>query len=103
MSKRSELVRALPCIACAISVCPQPNATEEHHLNLAGKAGQKRRGDEYSIPLCGWHHRGESPHFTTLARLHYGPSLALHSKEFRKVYGCDDELLTKTNALLGVL
>jgi hypothetical protein len=48
MSSRSVLIRALPCIACTIESCVQPNPTEEHHLNFDGKAGQKRRGEEYS-------------------------------------------------------
>ena len=105
MSKRSELIRALPCIACKMYGHAQPNGTEEHHLNLGGKAGQKRRGEDFSIPLCKWHHRGlAQANKTTLQMRHqFGPSLAKQSKMFRETYGSDDDLLAKTNgALLGV-
>jgi hypothetical protein len=75
---------------------------EIHHLNLGGRAGQKRRGDEFTIPLCTWHHRGEPfNHFTvTRMREAFGPSLARTSKAFREAFGTDDELLAKTNDLI---
>lgn len=103
MSKRTSSIHALPCVACVIERCKQPNRTEEHHLNLDGKAGQVRRGDEYSIPLCGWHHRGEAPreYTKTHAGLIFGPSLALSSRLFRQHYGSDDSLLIKTDADLA--
>ena len=44
MSKRSERIRAMECIACEIEGCKQFTRTKEHHLNLGGMAGQKRRG-----------------------------------------------------------
>jgi hypothetical protein len=34
---------------------------EHHHLNFNGKAGQKRLGHDFTIPLCGWHHVGRPP------------------------------------------
>lgn len=75
---------------------------EIHHLNLGGKAGQARRGDDATIPLSPWHHRGEPlPGYTaTQMRTQFGPSLARHSKAFRAKYGSDDELLDKTNDLI---
>ena len=75
---------------------------EIHHLNLGGKAGQARRGDEATIPLSPWHHRGEPlPGYTaTQMRDLFGPSLARHSKAFRERYGSDDKLLAKTNDLI---
>jgi hypothetical protein len=102
MSARSEHVRALPCIACQIEGIQQPAPTEEHHLNLGGKAGQKRRGDDYSIPLCAWHHRGDPAKGMTadLTTYTYGPSLARSSKLFRFTYGSDDQLLALTNLKL---
>lgn len=75
---------------------------EIHHLNLGGKAGQKRRGDEYTIPLSPWHHRGV-PHAgqtVSAMRVLYGPSLALHSKAFREHYGRDEKLLAKVDDLI---
>lgn len=102
MSKRSPLILALPCIACIIEDCEQPNRTEEHHLNLGGNAGQKRRGDEFSIPLCGWHHRAEPIHDLSKSQMTSacGPSLASNSKDFRAAYGSDDSLLDIANDMV---
>lgn len=103
MSKRSPSILALPCIACEIERCIQPCRTEEHHLNLGGKAGQRRRGVHFSVPLCGHHHRNEPPNgmTKTQARLLYGPSLAGNSRAFRAKYGSDQVLLSKTDAKLA--
>jgi hypothetical protein len=75
---------------------------EIHHLNLGGKAGQARRGDEYTIPLSTWHHRGEPlPGYTaTKMREEFGPSLARQSRAFRAKYGSDEKLLAKVNDLI---
>lgn len=103
MSKRSALVRALPCIACELfRVAHQPWPTTEHHLALGGHAGQKRRGDAFSIPLCRWHHQGYPlPHVASVVMASlYGPSYALQSRKFRERFGSDDELLTLTDKKL---
>lgn len=104
MTSRSLRVKRLPCVACQLwGVYQQPFATEAHHLNLDGKAGQKRRGDEFQIPLCRYHHQG---HLLTnvdsraMAAL-YGPSLARQSKKFREAFGSDDSLLARTNDMLA--
>lgn len=103
MTARSLMVRRLPCIACQLfGVAHQPFPTEAHHLNLGGHAGQKRRGDEFQIPLCAWHHRGKQPkyvHSLVMPAL-YGPSLARQSKKFREAFGTDDALLARTNEML---
>ena len=100
--RRNDLIKAMPCVACEIEGCQQLQPTEVHHLNLGGKAGQKRRGDDYTIPLCTYHHRGEPMAGETKgdAMFYRGPSLALSSKRFRELYGTDDELLERTNARL---
>jgi hypothetical protein len=106
MSYRSPIIRAMHCIACFQEGQEQPNPTEEHHLNLGGKAGQKRRGDDYSVPLCQWHHRAVMVHGHTAADMDalYGPSLARTSRAFREAYGTDDELLLAINNKLdGVI
>lgn len=99
MSERSRLVKMLPCIACEIEGVQQPSPTEAHHLNLGGKAGQKRLGDDCQIPLCAWHHRGDPPRNVTAGEAAYylGPSLARDSKLFRFTYGSDAQLLETTN------
>lgn len=78
---------------------------EIHHLNLGGRAGQKRRGDEFTIPLCAWHHRGsvEAGHTATSMREERGPSLARHSKAFREKYGPDDEILALVDDFIAYL
>lgn len=98
VSERSKLVKMLPCIACEQEGVQQPSPTEAHHLNLGGKAGQKRLGDDFQIPLCAWHHRGEPPRNVTTSESTYtfGPSLARDSKMFRFTYGQDSQLLALT-------
>lgn len=95
---RFRRLKEMGCMACFEQGLPGVPG-EIHHLNLGGKAGQKRRGDEFTVPLCAWHHRGEPLRFetkTTMA-MHYGPSLACSSKRFREEFGSDDELLAKVN------
>jgi hypothetical protein len=99
MSAHSLRVKELACLACEIEGVQQPSITESHHQNLGGLAGQKRLGDTFQIPLCGWHHRGEPPRNVTKSEATYifGPSLACDSKQFRFCYGTDDQLLALTN------
>jgi hypothetical protein len=98
---RFRRLREMGCVACSIESggiwsC---GVLEIHHLNLGGKAGQARRGDEFTIPLGLWHHQGRPPsgESTSSARVLYGPSLKYHSRAFRAEYGSDDELLAKVN------
>ena len=90
------------CMACrqrGLSV----EYVEIHHLNMDGKAGQKRRGHRYTIGLCGWHHRGvvEFGIKASTMEAMLGPSLALASKKFRFWHGYDDELLAEQDRILG--
>ena len=96
---RFRRLKEMGCICCwklgFMNVFP-----EIHHLNLDGKAGQKRRGDEFTIPLCPWHHQRNSG-FCKISymRENFGPSLK-ESKAFRAKFGTDDELLAKVNDLI---
>jgi hypothetical protein len=74
-----------------------------HHLNLDGHAGQKRLGHDHTIPLCCWHHLGQTPMGMTSPRAAtlFGPSLAKESKRFRDVFGSDQELLAETDRLIA--
>jgi len=98
---RFRRLKEMGCIASWIDGRPNVPA-EIHHLNLGGKAEQARRGDEFTIPLSTWHHRGEPlPGYTAIQMYEqFGPSLARHSREFRAHYGDDDSLLTKVNDLI---
>ena len=102
---RFDALRAIGCVCCRkneeIGLVPVCMYAEIHHLNGGGHHGQKRRGDEYTIPLGPWHHRGIGSHASLMTRLH-GPSWAKGSKPFRAVYGTDDELLALANRLIGV-
>lgn len=100
-ARRFERFVEIGCVACDQDGRYNFN-TEVHHLNEHGLAGKKRRGDEYTVPLCAWHHRGVPPigKNTTWAKEFMGPSFALHKLAFRERYGTDDELLQATNKQL---
>jgi hypothetical protein len=75
------------CLCCRIDAnrYVEPDI---HHL----KSGNIRRGHQYTIGLCCWHHRGwpvEPSYFPTDP----GPSLADGSRTFHEHYGSDDFLL----------
>lgn len=74
-----------------------------HHLNTGGHAGQKRRGDEFTIGLSPWHHRGIPIDGLTpeACRRMLGPSLKLEPNAFRETFGSDDELLALQNELIA--
>lgn len=95
---RFRRLKELGCVASWMEGFPMMPA-EIHHLNEGGKAGQKRRGDEFTIPLSPWHHRGVvmTGHTRASMREQFGPSLAHESRAFRERYGTDDELLAKVN------
>jgi len=97
---RFRRLKEIGCIACWKD--GRPNVYPEiHHLNLGGRAGQKRRGDEFTIPLCPWHHQGQTNGAPLLdMTLMRGPSLKWDSRRFREHYGNDDALLAKTNDLI---
>jgi hypothetical protein len=100
--RRMERLRHVGCVACLISTGRPNYNVDVHHLNEHGRAGQKRRGDAFTIPLCAWHHRGLPPNGkdSKWATEFMGPSLAKSSKAFRARYGTDDELLAMTNERL---
>lgn len=99
--RRCQRIYQIGCLACRskgwFSAC------QVHHLNLDGKAGQKRRGDASTIGLCPWHHVGEPPGKLSeyQARRKLGASLRLHSRFFRVEFGSDDELLAQQNRLIA--
>ena len=101
-SKRMDGIKELCiCMACrqrGLSV----SYVEVHHLNLDGKAGQKRLGHRYTIGLCPWHHRGVTNGLRAdVMQSMLGPSLANGSKPFRAEFGSDMELLAVQDRLIG--
>ena len=95
---RWQQLQEIGCVACyGIHFYNQPS--DCHHLI----SGNKRRGDDATIPLCPWHHRGVwNDRFASqkMATTLLGPSLAHESKRFRAMFGSDDELLELANALI---
>ena len=79
------------CIACRIDKRGYVPADAHHILS-----GGKRRGHEFTIPLCLWHHRGQGIFSPRIMEQGFGPSLAHNSKAFHLRYGSDDELLALT-------
>jgi hypothetical protein len=99
--RRCQRIQEIGCLACRqrgwFSGC------QVHHLNLDGKAGQVRRGDQCTIGLCPWHHVGEplSPLSSRDCRAKLGPSLKFQSRAFREEFGSDDELLATQDELIA--
>lgn len=93
---RFRRLKEMGCIACLLDRLPGVYP-EIHHLNGGGHAGQKRRGDEFTIPLCQWHHQGKPMPNTPVD----GPTLKYHSRAFRARYGTDDGLLSRTNSIIA--
>lgn len=101
---RLDAVRAMPCIACEIEadisrqrneiVQAQPSRTEAHHMVDKGTR-EHSGGHMATLPLCGWHHRGEPVYplgKREMCKLH-GPSLKESKKDFVANYGTERSLL----------
>lgn len=105
---RLDAIHGLPCCACRLEGVAQPSTTEAHHLVDKGYRIHSG-GHDATIPLCGWHHRGDvhgcqvlcNPPTMANAEKAYGPSLALNKKAFKAKYGTERELLEQTDAELG--
>lgn len=102
---RFEALRLAGCLCCRLAgpLLRTAMRVEIHHLNEGGLHGGKRRGDEFTIPLCEWHHRGvlkTAMNRESMTRV-YGPSWAGGSKPFRAHYASDDSLLSYANKLIA--
>jgi Recombination enhancement, RecA-dependent nuclease len=105
---RYDAMRDIGCIACLIARNPtQCGKLTMHHI--VDKGYRKHSGgNQATIPLGEWHHQGyphSYPHMDYTAgwmRMMYGPSMALESKEFARIYGSQRELLGKVNEMLRV-
>ena len=87
--KLHRAIRDLGCICCwMVGIGPVPCAI--HHLTVGGKHGQKRRGHEFVLGLCDWHHQGYLPQDCSSvkeAEEWYGYSYALTPAKFRQSFG----------------
>ena len=97
--QRFDAFRKVGCVACRKRGIK--SQADVHHL----LSGGRRRGHQYTIPLCPWHHRGEPPDgmAATDALWVYGPSLARSSRRFRAEFGTDAVLLRQTDLLVGMV
>lgn len=109
--ERIDAIKAIGCIVCRKGAENRgepvyPIACDAHHL----KSGNLRRGHQYTVGLCCWHHRAVPFEFCSHAdcRMAYGPSLAEGAKPFRAYCesigigdGSDDALLEYQNRLIG--
>lgn len=100
--RRYEALRELGCVACRLEKWHGNLPVEIHHL--VDKGYRKHSGgNQATIGLCTWHHRGEPimGHTLTWMRGIYGPSMRLESREFARVYGTQRELLARVNEMLS--
>ena len=88
---RLALIRALPCLACAMDGTRQTSRTEAHHPRDEQGTGTKA-GDDQAIPLCGRHHNEQHP-----------DSFSIHRNpvEFHAKYGNPAALQAVTLAMLA--
>jgi hypothetical protein len=63
---------------------------EIHHITRGGR----RLGHDFTIPLCGWHHRGVGIN-------RFGASIADGRKLFEEFWGNEFDLLDDANRLLA--
>lgn len=95
---RFDAIRECGCIACDMRGLSR--FAEVHHLTIGGRHGQKRRGHDFTVGLCPWHHRGDNSFHDLNPEAIYGPSYALRPKAFRDTFGQDDHLLAYQNTLI---
>jgi len=105
--EEQDRIRAVGCIACLMRRVGEVNAplhtpAEIHHITRNGM----QMGQEYVLPLCGFHHRSQ-PFTDTLAtaeacRRELGPSLAEGSKAFFAHFGTDQSLLNLVRWMAGL-
>lgn len=102
-SRRYEALREIGCLACVIARYKNHCGPIEMH-HIVDKGYRKHSGgNSATIPLGKYHHQGTPlmDRTVTWMRNMYGPSMALESKEFARVYGSQRELLAKANEMIG--
>ena len=80
-----DRARSFGCVVCRWRGTEQVGGTEIHHRNLDDKHGQKQLGQHAVVAMCEYHHRG-IPLWgwgDEEMREAYGPSFALHARDFR--------------------
>ena len=97
--KRFDAMKESGCIATMIATNRYSQPPDIHHLTSGGR----RRGDEYTIALSPWNHRGLTNGMTKQRCTGlYGPSFAHGRREFAAFFGDDDRLLAIQNEVLRI-
>lgn len=98
-----DAIAEVGCICCRLQGIHYKVECERDHLNVGGLAGMKRRGHDFALGLCSWHHRGMPFDGLTMpeCRARFGPSQFHEKKAFRERYGTFDELLEIQHQMLA--
>lgn len=105
---RDVAIREIGCLATWLRF-NEFAPCEKHHLLTTGRHGTgKRRGEQATIGLTQYYHRGYNysglqEKFTRAEALEYfGPSYADSPKLFRQTFGDDEFLLAEQDRLIAV-
>ena len=102
MDKRLRRFARLQRIGCV--ACLQESISSQADIHHIVDKGYRKHsgGDDSTIPLCPYHHRGLLPDGMSLADAEqmYGPSLALSKREFVTRFGSERALLLFVDHLL---
>lgn len=105
--RRWAEARARGCVACHVNEAEQGRVRASYALDLEIHhllSGGRRRGHSATVCLCHFHHQGKRLVYTDVGyRDHatiYGPSFGHEPRRFREVYGTDDQLLDRQNAMI---
>jgi hypothetical protein len=97
--RRFDRLQRIGCIACLMEEIE--SQADIHHIISKGYR-KHSGGDEATIPLCPYHHRGLLPDGMSRmeAEAMYGPSLALSKREFVLHFGTEQTLLALVDAMI---
>lgn len=101
---RDFAIREIGCLCCWLAGVGFTPAEKHHQLSTGLHGNGCRLGEQATIGLCGWHHRGAAAVGSAVAPMwleRCGPSLADHPRAFRDHFGSDVELLAAQNELLA--
>lgn len=93
--RRFDALKEMGCICC-IKRGLGPTPPEIHHDTDCGR----RRGHDYTLPLCPWHHRGKHDAGAAAAEAVAGPSLARNKRAFIEEFGTEESLRKEVNERL---
>ena len=97
---RYDRLKELPCIACHLSGFSKMCGKHEiQHFT----AGGRRIGNDKTIPLGAWHHRGVILDGMSGYEMeeYFGPSFGKSRRQFEAHFGSEEFLLAETNKLIG--